>query len=67
MMTIGEKVRQRRRALFWTQEQLAIAAGVAKQTVAFTERGITRPHRSTLELIWSALDEREEMIGRETI
>lgn len=46
---IGERVKQKRKARGWTQEQLADAADITTQYISRIERGVVQP---SLELIY---------------
>lgn len=48
-------LRQRRRALGLTQEELASRSGLTTGTIRRTERGSTQPHRGSLVLLCGAL------------
>lgn len=51
----GSNVRQYRRAIHWTLEQLATEVGVSRETIGKIERGISAPLFDTVEKIASAL------------
>lgn len=56
-MSIGERVRRRRKALYLSQEAVARRAGVSLNQVNRLERGeIVDPHFSTLTVLATALD-----------
>ncbi len=51
----SERVLERRRALGWTQAQLAAAAGLTQQAVSYVERGAGVPRVTTMLRIARAL------------
>ncbi|MEZ6010663.1 MAG: helix-turn-helix transcriptional regulator [Hyphomonas sp.] len=51
----GSNVRQYRRAIHWTLEQLAAEVGVSRETIGKIERGISAPLFETVEKIARAL------------
>ncbi|HJT57312.1 MAG TPA: helix-turn-helix domain-containing protein [Ktedonobacteraceae bacterium] len=71
--TIGELLRQARRAARLTQEELAARAGISADAISVLERGLTRaPHQETLKLLAEVLQltpeerARWELARRET-
>ena len=54
-MNIGERIKRARKARNWSQPQLAVAAGVAVNTVVKIERG-KDAKQSTLAKLTNALD-----------
>ncbi len=52
----GAKVAQLRRAKGWSQQQLAVAAGVHVMTVSAAERGAKEPTFATAEALARALE-----------
>ena len=53
--TIGERVREQRRARRWTLDELADAAGVSRRMVVNVEQGAANPSVGTLLRISDAL------------
>ena len=53
---VGKRIRQRRKALNWTQEQLAAKARINKQYLSRIERGKQQPSLNTLEKIAKAFE-----------
>lgn len=53
---VADTIIRRRRALGWSRERLAVAAGVGSATVARIERGKVTPYRLTLTAILDALN-----------
>ncbi|MCA9489362.1 MAG: helix-turn-helix transcriptional regulator [Myxococcales bacterium] len=53
--TIGDRVRSRRAAVGWTQEQLAEASGVRPATISRIERGHLAPSLAVLYELAQAL------------
>lgn len=51
----GANVRQYRRAIRWTLEQLASEVGVSRETIGKIERGVSAPLFETVEKIAEAL------------
>jgi len=52
---LGKRLAERRRAIGWTQDQLAERIGVDAETVSRFERGVTVPSLITLDKLASAL------------
>lgn len=52
----GAKLAQLRRAKGWTQQQLAVAAGVHVMTISAAEREAKEPLLATIEALARALD-----------
>lgn len=52
---LGKQIAERRKAIEWTQEQLAERLGVDAETVSRFERGVTAPSLLTLERLARAL------------
>jgi len=52
---LGANITVRRKALGWTQEQLAHRLGVEPETVSRIERGVTAPSLKTLEKLGGIL------------
>lgn len=52
---LGQKIAERRKALAWTQDQLAERLGVDAETVSRFERGVTVPALVTLDRLAGAL------------
>jgi transcriptional regulator with XRE-family HTH domain len=46
----------------WSQEQLAEAAGVSRQTISSVERGVRLPDVGTLQAIAGALDVQSQLL-----
>lgn len=68
MPTIGEEIRRRRRAVYWSIRKLSDVTGITPETLGRIELGRQKPHKSTLELINVALDKRErEVFGMKTV
>lgn len=55
---LGKRIADRRKALAWTQDQLAERVGVDAETVSRFERGATVPSLITLDLLAKALRSR---------
>lgn len=53
--TIGDRVRSRRAAVGWTQEQLAEASGIRPATISRIERGHLAPSLAVLQELAQAL------------
>ena len=53
---LGQRIRDRRKALSFTQEQLAEKAGIGLSYLSLIERGQRTPHLETLVQITAALD-----------
>lgn len=55
-MTIGEKIKELRSALGWTQRDLSIASDVTAESISRLENGHTdTPNKPTLKAISAAL------------
>lgn len=54
-VALGEVVRERRRALSLTQEQLADAAGLHSTYISLIERGMKSPSLDSIEALGRAL------------
>lgn len=54
--TTGDKVKQLRLEMAWTQVELANKAGVSPSTVVLIENGETKPHVSTRRKLAEALE-----------
>lgn len=65
-MTRGERIEQRRKAVEWSQTQLAAAADVSLDTVGRAERGDKRVKASTYGKLERALRECEADQARQT-
>ncbi len=52
---LGQKIAERRKALAWTQDQLAERLGVDAETVSRFERGVTVPALVTLDRLAGVL------------
>lgn len=55
MNTLGEKLKEKRERLGWTQAEAAKRAGIAESTVNRIERGKRMPHIANLKKIVEAL------------
>lgn len=55
---LGKRIADRRKALAWTQDQLAKRVGVDAETISRFERGVTVPSLITLDQIAKALKSR---------
>ncbi len=53
---LGQRIRDRRKALSFTQEQLAEKAGIGRSYPSLIEQGQRTPHLETLVQIEAALD-----------
>ena len=63
-MTIGEKIRSRRKFLELSQEKLADKAGISALTIVRVENGQFEPKLKTLRALSKALSlEVEELVG----
>lgn len=68
MPTVGDEIRRRRRAVYWSIRKLSDASGITPDTLRRIELGRQKPRNSTLELIDAALDKRErEVFGMKTV
>ena len=68
MPTVGDEIRRRRRAVYWSIRKLSDVTGITPETLGRIELGRQKPHKSTLELINVALDKRErEVFGMKTV
>lgn len=68
MPTVGDEIRRRRRAVYWSIRKLSDVAGITPETLGRIELGRQKPHKSTLELINVALDKRErEVFGMKAV
>lgn len=68
MPTVGDEIRRRRRAVYWSIRKLSDVAGITPDTLRRIELGRQKPRNSTLELIDAALDKRErEVFGMQTV
>lgn len=68
MPTVGDEIRRRRRAVYWSVQKLSDEAGITPDTLRRIELGRQKPRNSTLELINEALDKRErEVFGMKTV
>ena len=56
VVKIGEKLKDLRIRRAWTQEELATAAGIGKNTVNRLERDLTEPRPPTLRKLAEALE-----------
>ena len=66
-MSAGEKIKQKRTELGWTQQQLADEVGVARANIAQYERGSKIPTTVTGKYIAKALGcTMDELFGDET-
>jgi len=54
----GRRLRAARALCNLKQDELAVTAGVARDTVSRIERGVIRPHRATVAAILRALEMR---------
>jgi len=57
-LRLGKRIAERRKAIDWTQDQLAERVGVDAETISRFERGATVPSLVTLDLIAKALKSR---------
>ena len=48
---IGERIKEIRKSVHWTQKELASQLGVYRETVARWELGLRKPHPMALKLI----------------
>jgi transcriptional regulator with XRE-family HTH domain len=55
---LGKRIADRRKAIAWTQEQLAERVGVDAETISRFERGATVPSLNTLDQIAKVLKSR---------
>ena len=68
MPTVGDEIRRRRRAVYWSIRKLSDVTGITPETLGRIELGRQKPRNSTLELINEALDKRErEVFGMKTV
>ncbi len=55
---LGKRIAQRRKAVDWTQDQLAERIGVDAETISRFERGVTVPSLITLDILARTLKTR---------
>jgi transcriptional regulator with XRE-family HTH domain len=63
ILSLGEWVRRRRKALDLTQDELAVAVGCSKELIAKIEQDARRPSKQVAELLAQALCLAPEEVG----
>lgn len=54
-MNLGQEIRKRRIALGWTQQELALRAGVHPNSIVAYEKGNREPYLSSVIMIFGAM------------